>query len=229
MTEYTRFALYHAPVAGAFAEKAASWLGWDVDAGTPVPHPDVPGLPKPIGQITKRPRKYGFHATLRAPFRLAVGMDADQLVTSCNALAAELAPVSLQGLQVDALGPFLAFRPVGETQGLNAFAKALVIGSNDWRAPLNEAEIAKRNPDKLSERQRDLMMRYGYPFIFEDFQFHMTLTGPLDRAELSVVQAALLSYFEPVLTSPYIIEDICLFGERVDGSFVMIERIPLAG
>ena len=70
MPEYTRFAVYYAPEPGAFADFTASWLGWDPVTASPRPYPQIPGLPRPVAEITDTPRKYGFHGTLKPPFRL---------------------------------------------------------------------------------------------------------------------------------------------------------------
>lgn len=224
-----RFALYHAPPPGPLAGRAAAWLGHDLATGEAVAHPDLPGLPLPVEAITERPRKYGFHATLRAPFRPAPGMTEGALRARSAALAAGLAPVRLEGLAVAALGPFLALRPLGGTAALDAFAAAVVAGSNDWRAPLTEAEIARRNPDRLTARQRVHLDRWGYPHVMDDFRFHMTLTGPLDEAPRAAVETVLQAHLAPAIPAPYVIGDLCLCAEGEDGRFRLVDRFALGG
>ncbi|PKP65441.1 MAG: phosphonate metabolism protein, partial [Alphaproteobacteria bacterium HGW-Alphaproteobacteria-8] len=73
MDQMHRFALYYAPPPGPLADFAADWLGWDATAGREMPHPIVPGLPGPVEELTRAPRKYGLHGTLKPPFRLAQG------------------------------------------------------------------------------------------------------------------------------------------------------------
>ena len=93
-----------------------------------------------------------------------------------------------------------------------------------WEA---EAEIARRRPDWLSTRQRDLLDRWGYPHVMEEFRFHLTLTDRLDEPE--PVRAALADYFAPVLPRPFVIEDLCLFGEDQSGRFHLLHRYALSG
>src|SRR5690606_7201831 len=100
-----RYADYYAPPEGAFASRASAWLRWDAVAGQPL---DPPDLSLPAAEITRDPRKYGFHGTLKPPFRLAEGQDADALQRALAGLAGRLAPVTLPGLRLASLGGFLA-------------------------------------------------------------------------------------------------------------------------
>ncbi len=229
MSRYQRYAIYHSPPPGALADRAAAWLGWNPETGKSCVHPQLPGLPHPAADLTQAPRKYGFHATLRAPFRLAPGLAEADLRHELAALAGGLAPVTLDGLEVAALGAFLALRPLGEIAALETLAAAIVRGSNPWRAPLNQAEIARRRPERLSQQQRDRLDAWGYPYVFDQFRFHMTLTGPLPAEELVPLTGILKDHFTPVLPVPYPIRDICLFAERADGRFEIVARYPLSG
>ena len=83
MPVFTRFAVYYAPEPGPLADFGAAWLGWDATAGSARAHPDIAGLPRPVAEITQTPRKYGFHGTVKPPFRLAPG-------STPEALAADL-------------------------------------------------------------------------------------------------------------------------------------------
>ena len=229
MSSYSRFALYHSPPPGPLADKTAAWLGWDAESASECEQPHLDGLPDDPEHLTRAPRKYGFHATLRAPFRLVGTLDESALRDAVAELAAMLAPVTLAGLQVAALGRFLALRPVGGIAALEAFAGDIVRGSNGWRAPMSDAERARRRPESLTPDQRALLDEWGYPYVFDQFRFHMTLTGPLDPAHLLQVIDALSAYLTPVLPAPYPITDICLFGERPDGRFEIVERYALTG
>jgi hypothetical protein len=75
---FVRYGIYVVPD-GAFHTAGAEWLGWDSVAGIPVAHPEVPGLPDAAEVLTRTPRKYGFHGTVKPPFFLAAGTDADAL------------------------------------------------------------------------------------------------------------------------------------------------------
>lgn len=219
-----RYAIYYAPPEGAFATRAAGWLGWDAARGQAVAQPDL-GLP--AADMTTEPRRYGFHGTIKAPFRLASGQDVAGLRAALARLAAELAPVSLPGLQLSRHDGFLALTPEGDATALRDLAARVVTGLDAFRAPLTDAEIARRRPERLTPRQRALLDRYGYPFVLEEFRFHLTLTDRLETPE--PVRVALEGYFAPVLPRPFVIEDLCLFGEDSLGRFHLLHRYALTG
>ncbi len=220
-----RFAVYFAPRPGAFATRATAWLGWDVETGQPVAQPDLPDL----ARITAEPRKYGFHGTLRAPFRLGQGVDVRAVQNTVAALAGRLAPAQCEGLQLVNLEGFLALVPRGDDREIKNLAAEVVAATNGLRAPLTEAEVARRRPESLTEPQRELLSVYGYPFVFEEFQFHLTLTGRLPKEEAHAVASTVAAQFALVLPDPFIIEDLCLFGEDAEGRFHLLHRYALTG
>ena len=215
-----RYAIYYAPPLGAFAQAGAAWLGWDAAAGAPVPQPD-PGL----AAVTVAPRKYGFHGTLKPPFRLAEGQSFTALHTAVATLATHLAPVTLPGLRLRDLDGFLALTPEGDQAPLHALAAEVVTALEPFRAPLTAAEIAKRRPERLTPRQRDLLDAYGYPFVLEEFRFHLTLSDRLPEPTALAAQAQ--AHFAPHLPRPFTIDALCLFGEAADGRFHLMQRHPL--
>ncbi|MEM8578592.1 MAG: DUF1045 domain-containing protein [Pseudomonadota bacterium] len=224
--EFTRYAVYHtAAPHSALAAFGAAWLGWDSAAGQRVPHLDVPGLD--VAALTQRPRKYGFHGTIKAPFRLAPGRRAAELADDLDCLTARAAPVRLDGLHLARLGRFLALVPVGEDAALRALAAQAVTALDHLRAPLSEAERAKYAARRLRPEEAALLERWGYPFVMEAFRFHMTLTGPLadDRA----VMDALAPHVAALPLRPYTIDALTMMGEAPDGQFHEIARFALRG
>lgn len=229
MGYYTRYAIYYAPRDGLM-QAGSAWLGWDAVAGTDVAQPSFDGLPLPLSGITTTPRKYGFHATIKAPFRLAEGVTGDDLGEALGALSGHLAPVTLDGLEVARLSDFLALRPVGDVARLQAMAGEVVERLDRYRAPLSESDLAKRNPDALSPRQRNLLSRFGYPYVFEQFQMHMTLSGRLPPEAAEAVAAVARREFAPYLGGPHLIDTLCLFGEEPEsGRFHLLHRYALTG
>jgi hypothetical protein len=219
-----RYAVYYAPRDGAFAARAANWLGRDATRGA-VPHPDLPGID--AAAITTEPRRYGFHGTLRAPFRPADGLTQGDIMQALSAVAAALAPVTCTRLRLEILHGFLALTPEGQDGDVQALGAAVVRASNPWRAPLTEAEVARRRPETLTPEQRGYLAKWGYPFVMEEFRFHLTLTNRLAHPE--AVAPAVLAYFAPALPCPFVIEDLCLFGEDADGVFHLLHRYALTG
>ena len=221
-----RYSVYYAPREGAFAFRANDWLGREFGNPCDLPQPVLPGIGDPRG-ITAEPRRYGFHGTIRAPFRPAEGVDETHIRDTVAGLAARLAPVSCAGLRIEVLHGFVALTPLGCEVALLELGAAVVTGTDPLRAPLTEAEIARRRPDRLTPRQRELLDRWGYPHVMEEFRFHLTLTDRLERPE--PIRAALDAHFAPVLPRPFVIEDLCLFGEDASGRFHLMHRYALSG
>lgn len=229
MEGFTRYAIYYAPDDGPLADFGAEWLGWDAQRGEDRTPPDYIGLPQPAADITATPRKYGFHATIKPPFSLAKGETVAALHGAMTDLARGLAPVRLDGLDLSQLGHFLALTPKGPTTQLAFLASRVVTELDDFRAPPTEAEIARRNPDRLSDRQRALLARWGYPYVMEEFRFHMTLSGPLTEKDAATTRATLRPMLEPLLPAPFTIRHLCLFGEGENGRFYNLHRYALSG
>ena len=73
------------------------------------------------------------------------------------------------------------------------------------------------------------MQRWGYPYVMEEFRFHLTLTGRLDEATAERVETALRPVMAPLLPVPFTVSSFCLFGEAADGMFHLIHRYALSG
>jgi putative phosphonate metabolism protein len=226
---YTRYAIYYAPAPGALSDFGARWLGWDIETGTERPHPEIPGLPRPVEEITRTPRKYGFHGTIKPPFHLAQGRTEDDLIAAAETACGAQPPVMLDGLHLTQLGRFLALVPIGDTDALSTLAAAVVRDLDPFRAPASEAELARRRARHLSDRQDALLTQWGYPYVMEEFRFHMTLTGPLPKAEATQVADCLGPEITPLLTGPITIDSLCLLGELENKRLRIVRRLPLTG
>lgn len=223
---FNRFALYYVPPHDAdWAQFATNWLGWDVFKGRAVAHPQT-GLP--VADITATPRKYGLHATIKPPFRLQTGYSQPDLEQAVWDLCQTLSPVHLDGLHLAQLGRFLALRPVGDTTALNALAARCVETLDPCRAPATEAELTKRRAANLSPRQDQNLIQWGYPYVMEDFNFHITLSGRLPKPDLAAVRDYLDTKLTPRLPIPFTLADLALVGEDDKGRFHMIHRYTLS-
>ena len=222
-----RYAIYYTPPPGAFATAAATWLGYDVQTARDVAQPAVADLPGGLADATKGARKYGFHGTIKAPFRLADGFKAADLAQATRRLADGLAPVEMAGLQLVDIDGFLAFVPSGDADELTDLAAHVVRSLDPYRAALSDAEFARRNPDQLTPRQRELLAVYGYPHVMEEFRFHLTLSDRLTPADQAPIATAAAQHFNAVLPQPFVVSDICLMGEDGVGRFHLLGRYPL--
>lgn len=221
---FERYAIYYT-AQGAFASRGAAWLGWDVDQGCLTGHPQAAGLD--MAGLTAVPRKYGFHGTLKAPFRLAIGMDEAGLRRAVQGVAGQLSAVHLDGLEVAVLGRFLALVPYGEAQLLREFSGEVVRRFDPFRAPSTADEIARRRKANLTPPQDANLQQWGYPHVMDQFRFHMTLTGRLPRPEIPQAQRKAAEHFAPVLPKPFVLDALTLAGQRPDGMFVTLARFPL--
>lgn len=226
MTRFQRYAIYVMPD-GALARFGASWLGWDALAGRPLPHPEMAGLPRPVAEITATPRKYGLHGTIKPPFRLAADTTMAALMTDLAKLCARVTPVTLDGLVPARLGGFLALVPQGPTQALAALAEQAVTRLDRHRAAPDAAELERRRKARLTPAQEALLARWGYPYVLEEFRFHITLTGHLPKAEAEQVRQTLTPQLAPLLPKPFTIDSLCLMGEDTVGMFHLVHRYPL--
>lgn len=224
-----RHAVYWVPAPGALATWGAGWLGWDALAGRPAQQADLPGLPRPLREITAEPRRYGLHATLKPPFRLAPGLEEAGLAQSLAALAATLAPARAGALRLARLGRFLALVPDENEAALGAVADAAVARLDGFRAPAGEAELARRRAAGLSAEQEANLLRWGYPYVMRAFRFHVTLTGPLGAGEAERVEAALVPQLAVLPLEPFVLDALTHVVEGEDGMFRVVHRHALGG
>ncbi len=222
-----RVAIYYAPLADdPLTGLAAHWLGRDPVTGAPVVQPALFG----IDEITAEPRRYGFHATLKPPMRLAEGRSWAELMTAVRALASTIAPFDLPRMAVHDLRGFLALRETEPCPALQALADACVEQLDPFRAPLSEADLARRRTLGLSPLEAAMLASWGYPYVFETWFFHMTLTRRLSEPEKEVFLAAAEAYFDPVLELPRRVADLCIFTQATpDAAFNIAERVKLRG
>jgi putative phosphonate metabolism protein len=226
MSEFRRYAVYVVPEGPLFAE-ASAWLGWDNVQGCSVSHPDVADLPGSIEDLTATPRKYGFHGTIKPPFHLAEGMTFDGLDKAARDFCATRSPVTLSPLKIRRLGTFVAMTPAAPSAPLADLAATTVRTLDPFRAPASEAELAKRRKAGLTSAQEALLQTWGYPYVMEEFRFHLTLTGRTQHAD--VVRDALVAHFADVVRPRLMINTLALMGEDAKGMFHLIHRYPLAG
>jgi putative phosphonate metabolism protein len=230
MAPDARVAVYYAPRPDDPLFVAASaWLGRDAESGAPLPQPDLPDLPD-IAALTAEPRGYGFHATLKPPMRLAEGRNWDALLQAARDLAERTAAFALPPLAVSDVHGFLALRETQPCPPLQALADACVTTLDPFRAQPSAADLARRRRGGLTPRQDAMLVRWGYPYVFDTWFFHMTLTRRLTAVEKSLVQPAAERHLAPALRLSRRVEDICLFTQSAPGAdFVLAERLPLPG
>jgi putative phosphonate metabolism protein len=230
MAPYPRYAIYYAPPAGTALDGfGAALLGYDGWTGKNLPFPEYVAQTAPDWhELTVDPRKYGFHATLKAPFALAVGRSEDELLAACTAFAGTPRPLPIIKPVVDAISGFIAVVPAEPVSELLRLASDCVTAFDAFRAPLTEEDRARRNPAALSPRQRDYLDRWGYPYVREEFRFHMTLTGRLGSERREPILAMLRSRFAEIHLDRLAIDRIALFRQDDNNArFCIVADWPL--
>ena len=220
-----RAALYWAPEAtDPLHALGSAWLGRDAETAALVRQPGLPG----IAELTAAPCGYGLHATLKPPFRFTQPYVA--LRAAVAGFAGRTRPFALPSLAVMDLKGFLALRETAPCPPRHALADAAVESLDAFRAPADEAELARRRRPGLSPTQAAMLGRWGYPFVMAEWQFHVTLTRRLAPAEHAAVLPALLAHFGTVPGIPRLVTELCLFTQMAPGApFLIAERFPLRG
>lgn len=222
-----RVAVYYAPEPeDPLFAAGASWLGCDPETGATTRQPAIPG----IAEITAEPRRYGFHATLKPPMRLFEGARWEDVAAAAHELAASIAPFGLPVLGIADLHGFLALRETAPSTALQALADLCVAALDQFRAPPEEAELARRRRHGLPAVQDALLRRWGYPYVFGAWFFHMTLTRRLHPEEHAKYRPAAERHFAAALRIPRRVDTICLFTQpEPDAPFTVALRLPLRG
>ncbi|HSK41509.1 MAG TPA: DUF1045 domain-containing protein, partial [Arenibaculum sp.] len=227
-----RYAVYFAPPAGGALWRCGSaWLGRDAGTGRSPARPAVAGFaPGRLDELTAEPRRYGFHGTLKPPMALAPGRSEADLLTACAGFAASRTAFEAPPQRLAALGGFLALVPSAPSPELDALAADCVRAFDALRAPPAADELARRRASVLSERQHRYLREWGYPYVMEEFRFHMTLTGRLDAADREPLKAALERLAAPLATEPLPVDAIALFVQHERGApFRILARFPFRG
>ena len=211
-----RYAVYFCPAEGSGLHAfGRAWLATDA----------IPGITSDrMRELLANVRRYGWHATLTAPFTLAVNASYDDLHRKLCAIARQVEPFALP-LVLDTLGGFLALRPRGDQTAINALAERCVHELNLLRAPLTEAAWQRR-ANGLDEVELALFRDYGYPYVIQRYRFHMTLSARASHAEEQALSAWLIQHGAG--QSPAHIDALTVCCEQAPGqSYEPVARIPL--
>jgi putative phosphonate metabolism protein len=220
MTNYPRYAIYYVPAPGSdLARVGADLLGYDAFGGDDLPFPAsiVQAVPD-WHDLTRDPRQYGFHATLKAPFALAPGREEAELMAACKTFAAAPRPIPVIAPAVEAISGFIAVVPAKTSDELSRLAAECVRDFDSFRAPLSAEDRARRNPSALTAVQVDHLDCWGYPYVMDDFRFHMTLTGRVPAERRNQLVALLRERFAALDLRVLAVDRIAVFRQDDAGS-----------
>lgn len=216
MSNFPRYAIYYLPAASsALAQFGAALLGYDVVSGDEVPFPPATAAIADWREITADPRGYGFHATLKAPFALADGRRESELLWACATFAETPRAIPRIAPVIRPIGRFIALVPEASSETLQQLAADCVRDFDEFRAALSAEDRARRKPERLTPQQVDYLDRWGYPYVMDEFRFHMTLTGSLDPVRHDELLAMLREHFAATAIDHVAIDRIAVL--RQDG------------
>ncbi|MDW9782447.1 DUF1045 domain-containing protein [Sinorhizobium meliloti] len=220
-----RYALYFTPPPGHPLTLAGDrWLRRGVsDLCLPLGMRDAKSHPS----LIEEPRRYGFHATLKAPFRLKPGTSRPELILAIEEFVRSQWPCPVGLLRIAKLGNTFALKPRCPTPFARSFASRVVSAFDRFRAPLDSWELNRRLQPALDDVETTHLVMWGYPYVFERYDFHMTLTGPVEPREHGTVQRCLEAVFGSALDDDFAIDSITLCEqENPDSDFVAVRRFP---
>ena len=226
-----RYAIYFAPRENdALWRAGCRWLGRDPVNGAMLDHPVVPNMSAAdVSELTVSPRRYGFHATLKPPFRLVSGIAPNAFFDAVTDFANRRRPFQLPRLQVQRLASFLALQAAEPCQELHLLAADCVKEFDEFRAAESDDERVRRG-EGLTEPQRAHLVRWGYPYVMDQWRFHMTLTDKLPASRVLPLEHFLTDWFAPVLEDRVWVQDLCVYVEPDPGRhFKLAARFPLGG
>ncbi|MDQ0644780.1 DUF1045 domain-containing protein [Microbacterium murale] len=152
-----------------------------------------------VQDLTRDARRYGFHATLKAPMRLAPGRTETELCAAADAFATRRGALMITAPRIATIGSFRAVVPSeGQETELTTLASDALRAFDEFRAPLDDADRRRRRPERLTPRERELFERWGYPYVLDEFRFHMTLTDAVPAERSAQIDDALEAHFQPV-------------------------------
>jgi putative phosphonate metabolism protein len=230
MANFPRYAIYYAPAPDSDLDRfGARLLGYDAVGGGDLTFPD--GILQAVPDwrdLTSDPRKYGFHATLKAPISLAPGKTEAELLAACAAFAATPRAIPVIRPVVGSIEGFIAVIPAEAPPELIRFAADCVSEFDSFRAPLTEEDRSRRNPSQLTPGQREHLERWGYPYVMDDFRFHMTLTGRLGAERRELLLKMLAQRFAALGLATLPIDRIAVLRqENAASSFRIVNHWPL--
>lgn len=215
-----RHAVYFAPPPhSAWWQFGAHWLGRDEIRDCALLQPELPHISsEALHAMTAEPRRYGFHATLKAPFGLHTGCTVAELQRRLRAHAKTLRPLDLGHLHPTVLGNFVALVPGEVPQALAQLAASCVTDLDDLRRPLSAEDLARRQPEKLDARALELLHQFGYPYVMERFRLHFSLTGSVTPSYAEAVVHAVQDRVAQLnATEPLVLDRLCLFVDPGNG------------
>jgi hypothetical protein len=215
-----RYAIYFCPT----GDTALGRLGHDWLAES-TPAPELPGISaERRNALLVKVRRYGWHATIRAPFTPLAEVAYDDVRRAVISVANACASFELP-LRINHLAGFLALRPPVDEDSPRQLA-ATCLGALLPLCAAPSGEVLERRSTGLDAHEISLLQSHGYPYVLDRYRFHLTLSAPATEPE----EQAMRHWLEPRVAElpPTRVDALSICGEVTPGSaFELIERIAL--
>jgi Protein of unknown function (DUF1045) len=182
-----RHAVYYVPpVATLWWKLGSEWLSNSPGVFDSIP--EFRGIDRlRRKQIIRKPAGYGWHGTLVAPFHLRADRTHAEFSERLGTVAAHQRPFELE-VRAGLLSGFAAILPEPtSTAPIDELAATAVTQFDEFRAPLTLNEYKQRRTSLRDPREIEHLERWGYPYVFDRYRFHMTLTDRLTPPEAKSV------------------------------------------
>ena len=227
-SNFSRYAVYYLPCPGSPLQRFGDqWLGWSITDGKFTNRLKGKMLATEHEKMTAKPQKYGFHGTLKPPLRLKDEFGQNEFVNAVRHIAKMHHPFTMPDLNLLVTSQFMALVPVEHSPAMHNLASALVTGLDNFRKTPTVEETARRLSAGLTSRQTELLEAWGYPYVLDEFRFHLTLTDRLEKDQTPEIRNYLQEQIAPILEQPIKVRDIAVVGQMENGMFTLIERVPL--
>jgi len=221
-----RYAIYYAPEPGSPLDVfGRNWFNEETN-GNPAAIARL--NPKRLEELSASTTRYGFHGTLKPPFGLNPATTVESLLNAARVFARSLSPVELPPLELATIGKFIALTPSVQSASLEKLSAACVRAFEAFRVPLSDEQLESYKLNKLTVHQEQMLEHWGYPYVMEEFRFHISITDRIDDPhEREEIIDALEKLATPILNKPIPIRELTVFRQSaMDQPMEPIERIP---
>ena len=222
-----RLAIYYTPPPDSpLADGARRWLGRDnISLAYKDQQPTFGLSSNRFRKIIASPFHYGFHGTLKPPFRLNAGVTVKAVQNKLERFAKSCQNFVLPPLEVRAIDSFFCLRPTEDSEVLKRLAASVVEAFDEFRLPPDSDELARRRAAGLTQHQERLLSTWGYPYVMEEFRFHLTLTGRIaDQGERALINAELKKRFTTDMLTGLPFSALSLFIEKNGEPMVLLDK-----
>ena len=226
-----RYAVYFVPAKDSALDRfGAGWFG-RTSQREQERRLSVPGISdSERDDLTRVPRIYGLHATLRPPFVLVETADSNDVERRVSSIARQTGAFEVPALVTGSTGGCLTLSLSHACAEVEQLAAYCLRELDELRRPQEGSDCERYRAYSLSEREQHLFARWGYPWVLDRFVFHFTLTSRINREKRERIARALAPQLDCIVGIPWLFDSISVLRQSEHGGvFVEISRHQLGG